>query len=39
LLLSLLLLSTLHFVGIPLIIALYIVMSVINNLLNKKGSR
>jgi CDP-diacylglycerol---serine O-phosphatidyltransferase len=41
LLLSLLLLITLHFVGIPLIIVLYIIMSVVNNLLNKnkKGSR
>lgn len=39
LLLSLLLLSTLHFVGIPLIIVLYIAMSVLNNLLNKRGSR
>lgn len=35
LLLSLLLLITLHFVGIPLIITLYIVMSVINNFITK----
>jgi len=35
LLLSLLLLITLHFIGIPLIIVLYIVMSVINNFLTK----
>jgi CDP-diacylglycerol---serine O-phosphatidyltransferase len=35
LLLSLLLLITLHLVGIPLIIVLYIVMSVINNFLTK----
>ncbi len=35
LLLSLLLLITLHFIGIPLIIALYIVISVANNFLTK----
>lgn len=35
LLLSLLLLITLHFVGIPLIIVLYILMSVVNNFLTK----